>query len=85
MNKGQQTGPAKIASRAQLRAIIVKDLLNVTWRMLVPTMLGLFGGMYIDSILHSSPVGFLLGSASGFVAGVLLALRVLKRAQEMHV
>ena len=85
MKKGHGTGPDTNASRSRVRAVIVKDLLNITWRMLVPTMFGLFAGMYIDTLLGSSPVGFLLGSAIGFLAGIMLALRVLKKAQELRV
>ncbi len=85
MKKGHDAGPNTSAQRATLRATIIKDLLNITWRMLVPTMLGLFGGMYIDTLAGSSPAGFLIGSALGFMVGVLLALRVLKQAQEMRV
>ncbi len=83
MKRGQPTGHAAGAHRSELRATIIRDLINVTWRMLLPTMVGLFGGMYLDTLLGSSPAGFLIGSALGFVFGVWLALKVLKQAREM--
>lgn len=82
MEEGQRAGHASSAQRGQIRATIIKDLINVTWRMLVPTMIGLFAGMYIDGLINTSPAGFLLGSLLGFVAGIWLALKVLQSARE---
>ncbi|MFZ1811922.1 MAG: AtpZ/AtpI family protein [Candidatus Saccharimonadales bacterium] len=74
---GHDTGHVADGQRTSLRRVVVRDLLTVTWRMLIPTMIGLFGGMYIDTLVGSSPVGFLVGASVGFVCGILLALRVL--------
>lgn len=68
-----------------IRGVIVRDLLNITWRMLVPTLLGLFLGMGFDTLVHSSPFGFLAGALVGFIVGLVLALRLLHEAEELHV
>lgn len=56
----------------------VSDFLNVTWRMTIPTVLGIAVGMGIDGALGSSPVGFLVGAVLGFFAGIYMALKLLK-------
>ncbi|MBC7746883.1 AtpZ/AtpI family protein [Pedobacter sp.] len=80
-----ETDKKKILSGAHatgIGATAVRDLVNVTWRMTVPTVLGVFIGMGVDSLFSSSPAGFLVGAVVGFVAGVYLALRLIKQASE---
>lgn len=79
------TDRATKRERRSIRGVIARDLLNTTWRMLAPTLIGLFVGMGIDSLLHSSPFGFLIGALVGFVVGIVLALRLLHKAEELHV
>ena len=66
------------------RFFVVRDLINVTWRMLTPTILGVASGAGIDAWLGSSPIGFLVGSLVGFVVGVLLAIRLINRVRRLE-
>ena len=65
-----------------MRATAIVDLINVTWRMTVPTVLGVALGMGADKIFGSSPIGFLVGAVAGFGLGVFLAVRLLKKVSE---
>lgn len=75
--------PASSGSRPDTRAVILGTIADITWRMMLPTLIGLFGGMAIDSMLSSSPIGFLAGAVVGFAIGVMSAFRLLKKAQEL--
>lgn len=63
------------------RVQIVRDLLNVTWMMLTPTVLGILFGVLIDKWLTVSPVGFLLGALIGFSFGIYMVVKLLQRVK----
>lgn len=84
-SQGTDSPRAMHLERRSIRRVIVRDLLNTTWRMLVPTLIGLFLGMGLDHLLASTPFGFLIGALIGFIVGLVLALRLLHKAEEMHV
>lgn len=84
-SEGHVTKSATTDERRAIKGVIVRDLLNITWRMLVPTLAGLFLGVGVDALFHSSPFGFLIGALVGFVAGLVLALRLLHKAEELHI
>jgi len=73
-----QVQPAKPKS---MRAQIVRDLLNVTWIMFTPTIVGLVIGAFIDKWLGISPVGFLIGSLLGFLFGIYSVMKLLARVK----
>lgn len=85
MKASDRRGDIKSAARRNVKTAVLHDLVNVTWRMLAPTIAGLLIGMGLDGVLDSSPVGFLSGATIGFVIGLVAALVLLKRAEEMHV
>lgn len=78
-NKKKKISGARTTS---VGATAVSDLVNVTWRMTVPTVLGVFIGMGTDRLLATSPIGFLIGAVLGFGAGIYLALKLVKEAAE---
>lgn len=63
-------------------SVVVRDLLNVTWRMLIPTLLGVAAGYWLGDMLGNKTIGFLVGAVLGFAAGVYLALRLLNAVKE---
>lgn len=65
-----------------VRRVIVGDFLSVTWRMTVPTVIGLALGYWGDSVFQTSPLGFMTGALIGFGFGVYLAIRVINRVKE---
>ena len=67
---------------SDIRSTIVSDLVNVTWRMTVPTVLGIAIGMGADKLFNSSPAGFLVGAIIGFSLGIYLAIKLLKEVSE---
>lgn len=82
MADDKQDRPAKTTGRTtSVRGVLVGDFLNVTWRMAVPTVLGVAAGYWLDEQFHTSPALFLLGALVGFAGGVLLAIRVINRVK----
>lgn len=65
-----------------IRKTVFGDIINVTWRLAVPTLIGLFAGMGVDALATSSPVGFLVGAAGGFIVGLALCIRLIHDLQE---
>jgi|GEM_PF-6355936 len=73
-----QVQPVKaVGTRAQ----ILRDLLNVTWLMLTPTVVGIIIGAAIDKWLNVAPVGFLLGAVLGFSFGIYAIMKLLARVK----
>jgi uncharacterized membrane protein YfcA len=60
-------------------AMALSDLLNVTWRMTTPTILGIVAGYGIGALLGYRTAGFLVGAVLGFVTGLYMAYRLLSR------
>lgn len=73
LSAGHTSGPG---------SVIVRDLLNVTWRMLTPTLLGIAAGYWLGDMFGNKTAGFLAGAVLGFGTGVLLALRLLNAVKE---
>lgn len=67
-----------------LGTVVVRDLLNVTWRMLTPTLLGVATGYWLGDMMGNKTAGFLIGAVLGFAAGVYLALRLLKAVKDKN-
>lgn len=67
---------------SKIRKAVLGDIVNVTWRLAVPTVVGLFAGMGIDALATSSPIGFLVGATGGFIIGLALCIRLLHYLQE---
>lgn len=68
--------------RTSVRGQIVGDLVDVTWRMLVPTLIGLLAGYGVDSLAGTKPAGFLVGAVIGFAAGIYMAIRLLNQVNQ---
>ena len=51
---------------------ILKDLGNVTWRMVTPILLGIAFGMMFDNHFGSSPWGLMIGMFAGILLTVVL-------------
>jgi len=58
-------------------SVVVSDVLNVTWRMAVPTVIGIAVGYFVGQQLGHQTVGFLTGAVIGFATGLYMALRLL--------
>lgn len=71
------TGPT-----ASVRRVLIGDFFSVTWRMVVPTVLGLAIGYWADRMLGSSPLCFLIGATLGFAFGIYLAVRLINATKE---
>lgn len=63
-------------------AMALRDLINITWRMAVPTILGLLLGVFIGEMVGYKAAGFLIGAVLGFGVGLYLAVKLLKAAAE---
>ena len=83
-SEGSKTTPVKSVEAKNDRFFVVRDLVNVTWRMLTPTILGIVVGMVADSLLRTAPIGFVVGAFAGLVIGIMLTIRVIKRVRELE-
>lgn len=83
MKSERSTRPADQSGRTTaVRQVVIGDFLNVTWRMTVPTVLGLAAGYWLDRWLGSSPWLFMFGALLGLIAGIMLAGRIIRASQE---
>lgn len=64
------------------RRVIIGDFLSVTWRMTVPTVVGVALGYWMDTALQSSPFGFIAGAVVGFAVGIYMAVRIIIASKE---
>lgn len=76
--------PAEKPGRTtSVRQTVVTDFLNVTWRMLTPTVLAIAIGYWLDKWLNTSPLFFLAGAIVGFSAGVYMGVRVINASKDI--
>lgn len=61
---------------------ILMDLANVTWRILVPTLLGAGLGYFLDQFFTTRAIFFLAFSAVGLIIGCKSALAIIYGAQK---
>lgn len=62
--------------------VVVRDIANVTWRMLTPTLAGIALGYWLGSLVGQTTAGFLTGAVIGFAVGMYFALRLLNEVKE---
>ena len=78
----QDTTHIKSVKTPSIKTTIYGDIVNVTWRMLAATLLGVGAGYLLDQALNSSPIMFLFGAGVGLLLGIVMAFRIVNATKE---
>jgi F0F1-type ATP synthase assembly protein I len=79
-SNGSRPGTPEPPKNTSTVILLLGTIGDTTWRMFVPTLIGIAGGFFLDETLGTSPWFFAAGTITGCVIAGLLIKQQLKNS-----
>jgi ATP synthase protein I len=60
----------EVKEREEISKMKLAEYANVGYYLLIPILLGVFGGVYLDSVFKTKPILTILGILFGFISSI---------------